>query len=68
MENSQDSGLQINWLTAKNPKRAGSKAHARAKAYWKAKTTAEYLALGGTPADLKYDASKGFLEVLDPQK
>ncbi len=51
----------IEWKIEANPKRPSGKAHARFEAYMKAKTVREYLDLGGTTADLKYDQAKGFL-------
>ena len=53
---------RITFTTDANPKRKGSQAHSRFQKYMKAKTVAEYLKLGGTPADLRYDAAKGFIE------
>ena len=38
-----------------NPKTVGSAAHARYEMYKTAKTVGEYLSLGGTRADLRYD-------------
>lgn len=52
---------KIVWKVKKNPKREGSKAHARFSKYMAAKTVAEYIELGGTKADLKYDEQKGFI-------
>ncbi len=46
-----------------NPKRAGSKAHQRFEVYMKAKTVEEFLKFGGLKADLRYDDSKGFVEI-----
>lgn len=46
-----------------NPKRKGSKAHARFEAYMKSKTVEEFLKLGGLKADLRYDSDKGFVEI-----
>ena len=45
-----------------NPKRSGSKAHARYEEYQAAATIQEALDLGATKADLKYDAEHQFLE------
>jgi len=50
---------------AANPKRAGSKAHERYAAYAESHTVGEYLDNGGLKADLRYDAGKGFLTLLD---
>ncbi len=53
----------ITFTVKENPKRKGSQAHSRFQKYMKAKTVAEYLKLGGTRADLRYDESKGFIEI-----
>ncbi len=53
--------VNITWNVKENPKRKGSQAHGRFAKYMKAKTVAEYMKLGGTRADLRYDESKGFL-------
>ena len=50
---------------APNPKRPGSKAHQRYATYADSKTIKEYLDNGGLKADLRYDADKGFLKVID---
>ena len=44
-----------------NPKRPGSKSHARFELYKSAKTKGEYLALGGTSGDFTYDVDQGFV-------
>ena len=49
----------------KNPKRGAS--GERFKKYMAATTAAEFLALGGTRADLKYDIARGWVTVLDPR-
>lgn len=49
-------------VVTENPKRKGSQAHSRFAKYMRAKTVGEYLKLGGTPADLRYDTNKGFVE------
>jgi len=48
-----------------NPKRRDSKSWTRYEAYKVATTTTEYLALGGTRADLAYDSARGFVEYVD---
>ena len=50
---------------AANPKRKGSKAHARYEEYQVASTIASALELGATKADLKYDAEHQFLEFVE---
>jgi hypothetical protein len=53
--------VSIKWNVKENPKRKGSQAHSRFAKYMKAKDVNEYLKLGGTRADLRYDEMKGFL-------
>ncbi len=53
----------IEWLVEKNPKRPSGKAHARFEKYMKATTVGDYLSAGGTKADLRYDADKGYLRL-----
>jgi hypothetical protein len=57
------SETKISFLVKSNPKREGSKAHARFSKYMGAKTVAEYLEKGGTKADLKYDSEKKFIQI-----
>lgn len=54
---------KIKFTSNKNPKREGSKAHARYQKYMGCKTVQEYLERDGTKADLKYDWDKGFIEI-----
>jgi len=54
---------KVTFNQKKNPKRDGSKAHARFARYMSAKNVAEYFKLGGSVADLKYDFDKSFIEV-----
>jgi len=54
---------KITFNVKSNPKREGSKAHARFDKYMAAKTVAEYMDLGGTKGDLKYDEEKEFITV-----
>lgn len=44
-----------------NPKQPGSLSHARYERYKDARSEAEFLLLGGTPADLSHDVGKGFV-------
>ena len=48
-----------------NPKKPGSACNLRYEAYKSATTVAEFLAKGGTPADLTHDVGKGFVWYLD---
>ena len=52
-------------VVQKNPKRGAS--GERFKKYMAATTAAEFLELGGTRADLKYDIARGWVTVLDPR-
>ena len=52
-------------VVQKNPKRGAS--GERFKKYMAATNAAEFLALGGTRADLKYDIARGWVTVLDPR-
>lgn len=54
---------KITFNVKSNPKREGSKAHARFAKYMRAKTVGEYMELGGTKGDLKYDSEKEFITV-----
>lgn len=47
-----------------NPKRKGTKAAKTFRLYAKAGTVAEFLELGGTRADIAWDAERGFIKVL----
>lgn len=47
-----------------NPKREGSASAARYDKYKSAKTLGEYLELGGSTADARYDSHRGYLEFL----
>lgn len=51
----------ITWNITTNPKRPSGKAHKRFEAYLGAPTVDDYIAAGGTLADLKYDQQKGFI-------
>jgi hypothetical protein len=52
-------------LDQKNPKADGSKSNARFEIYKAAKTVGAYFDLGGLTADLRFDASHGYLRGLD---
>ena len=47
-----------------NPKRSGSKSHARYESYKEATTRAQFSALGGSSADYAHDLSKGYITLL----
>ena len=48
-----------------NPKRPGSASHGRYDKYIGAANVGEYLQMGGTPADLRYDIEQNFVQLLD---
>jgi len=54
---------KVTFTVKGNPKREGSKAHARFAKYMSARTVEEYMELGGTKGDLKYDQEKEFIAV-----
>lgn len=56
-----DHGIQF---IDSNPKREGTKSHARFEAYRHAKTTAEALALGATADDLKWDVAHALARLI----
>ncbi len=63
MTNEITNETKITFTRKDNPKREGSKAHARFAKYMKAKTVGEYFELGGTKGDLKYDSEKEFIQI-----
>ena len=52
---------KLSWTITSNPKRPSGKAHQRFEAYLGKTTISDYLAAGGTMADLKYDNAKGYV-------
>ena len=60
-----DKGARALECQQENPKRDQSKSWKRYEAYKSATTVAEFLAKGGTPADLAHDVGKGFVWYLD---
>lgn len=46
-----------------NPKKEGSAARERFQHYFSSKTVGDYLAKGGTYADIAYDIGRGFIKV-----
>lgn len=53
----------ITLLQKDNPKREGSSAYKNYELYRKAKTVGDFLEAGGTSADLRYDATHGYIKV-----
>ena len=56
-------GRTIHILVRDNPKRPGSSAHTRYALYREGMTVAEFLAAGGTSADISFDQNKRFIEL-----
>lgn len=51
---------------APNPKKVGSASHARYELYQVGMTVSQFVAAGGTTADVKWDVDKGFVVLGDP--
>ena len=51
-----------------NPKKLGSASHRRYENYKRARSRDEFLALGGSAADLNHDSRKGFVVSGSPQR
>lgn len=58
-----EASAKLTVLAEGNPKRAGSKAYERFKLYSDVETVGEFLRLGGTTADIHYDAAHGFISI-----
>ena len=54
---------KITLVTKENPKRAGSASFERFELYKKAKTVADYVAAGGTTADIRFDEKAGHIKL-----
>jgi hypothetical protein len=59
----QHTSKTIKLLAAENPKRKGTESYTRFELYRTCKTTADFLAKGGTAGDLRYDAERGFISL-----
>lgn len=57
----------IRVLVETNPKRPGSKSHARFGLYEDGMTVQQFVQAGGTAADVKWDAERGYIRVEDPK-
>ena len=57
----EDAALKC--LVEENPKKAGSKSAARFEHYFKAATVGDFLAAGGTYADIAYDLPRKRIQV-----
>ncbi len=53
----------VTFNVTSNPKREGSKAHARFAKYIGSETVQAYLDSDGTKGDLRYDWDKGFIDI-----
>lgn len=47
----------------KNPKRVGSKSHARFEFYSASATVGDFIGLGGTYGDLAWDSARGYITI-----
>lgn len=54
---------KITLLVTKNPKKAGSKAHARYALYKNGMTVSQFLAAGGSRKDLTWDVEHKHIEI-----
>lgn len=53
----------ITVVAEENPKKAGTKSHDRFALYHTGMSVSEFVAAGGTRADVKWDAERGYIEV-----
>lgn len=58
-----DRAALITLFYAKNPKRVGSKSHARFALYSNSATVGDFITLGGTYGDLSWDSARGFISI-----
>lgn len=65
--NPRNGDSKIKLLVKENPKRAGSKSFERYALYKDGMKVSDFYAAGGTAADIRWDASAGFIEVIDPK-
>jgi hypothetical protein len=56
----------VRLIATDNPKRPGSASHARFALYRDGMSVQEFCRLGGTRADVKWDAERGYISVEDP--
>lgn len=54
---------KVTVLVEENPKKAGSASRERFEHYFKAKTVGDFLAAGGTYADVAYDVGRAHIKV-----
>lgn len=54
---------KLKLLVKENPKREGSSSFDRYELYRSCKTVADFITAGGTAADVRYDAAKGYIQV-----
>lgn len=59
-----NTALTIKLLVAINPKRAASKSYERFALYSNGMSVGAYLLAGGKMSDIKYDLSKGHIELI----
>ena len=59
---------KIKLLVKDNPKREGSASYNRFELYKSSKTVSEFIAAGGTRADLAWDAARGYIAIAPTAK
>jgi hypothetical protein len=60
----ENASTRIKLLVKENPKRPGTASHKRFQLYRPGQTVAEFLAAGGTRADLRWDQKHKFIELV----
>ena len=58
----------ITMLVEENPKKEGSKSRTRFDHYFNSKTVGEFIAAGGTYADIAYDIGRMHIQITVPKK
>lgn len=61
----RDDPRRIAYVAETNPKKPGSAAHAKFALYRVGMTVSEFIAAGGTTADVKWDTERGFVRLED---
>ena len=61
--NRMDQSQKITLLVKDNPKREGTNAFDKFALYKKGMTVAEYVALGGSPGDVRYDVEREYISI-----
>ena len=58
-----DQSQKITVLVKENPKRKGTNAFDKFALYKKGMTVAQYVELGGSPTDVRYDVDREFISI-----